>query len=94
MNAGSFTSFLTDDANAFRAAFLMPQTSVTAFNESRKILVLDGAHMRNGFVMKVLSAVGYDAEGIFLVYRLYFFLVFTLPLPRTHVHGGSRPGRG
>ncbi len=41
----------------------MPAASVIAFHEGRKALVVDAAHMRNGYAMRVLNAVGYDARG-------------------------------
>jgi hypothetical protein len=34
-----------------------------AFDAGCQVLVLDGAHMRNGYQMRVLLAVGYDANG-------------------------------
>jgi hypothetical protein len=41
----------------------MPKTSVIAFHAGRRILVVDGAHMRSGYHMRMLLAVAYDARG-------------------------------
>ena len=62
-NPGSRCTFQAEENCRFRRAFLMPAASVIAFHEGRKALVVDAAHMRNGYAMRVLNAAGYDARG-------------------------------
>lgn len=62
-NSGTIYSFSRDEENNFERAFLCLSSSAAAFPYTRKVIVIDGCHLKTGFGGVALAACVQDGVG-------------------------------